>query len=98
MLKRYWMKLKARLSRLMGFGDNKKDEIMKEILKLIHERKELRQNLEELQLQMKDIKDEAEDVYEEIKKIENAMELNERKINELVDALDKESDIESLYR
>ena len=98
MLKQYWMKLKARLSRLMGCRDNKKDEIMKEILKLIHERKELRQNLEELQLQMKDIKDEAEDVYEEIKKIESAMELNERKVSELVDTLDKESDIENLYR
>jgi len=98
MLKQYWMKLKARLSRLMGFRDNKKDEIVKEILKLIHERKELRQNLEELQLQMKDIKDEAEDVYEEIKKIENAMELNERKVNELVETIEKECDIENLYR
>lgn len=98
MLKQYWMKLKARLSRLMGFRDNKKDEIVKEILKLIRERKELRQNLEELQLQMKDIKDEAEDVYEEIKKIENAMELNERKVSELVEAIEKECDIESLYR
>ena len=98
MLKQYWMKLKARLSRLMGFRDNKKDEIMKEILKLIHERKELRQNLEELQLQMKDIKDEAENVYEEIKKIENAMELNERKVTQLAENLDEESGIENLYR
>jgi len=98
MLKQYWMKLKAKLSELMKFKGNKRDEIMKEILTLIRERSKLHQKLEELQIQMKDIKDEAEDVYEEIKKIENAMELNERKVIELVGTLDNESDIEDLYR
>jgi len=82
----------------MKFKGNKRDEIMKEILALIRERSKLHQRLEELQIQMKDIKDEAEDVYEEIKKIENAMELNERKVIELVGTLDNESDIEDLYR
>ena len=98
MLKQYWMKLKTKLSKLMKFKGNKRDEIMKEILTLIRERSKLHQRLEELQIQMKDIKDEAEDVYEEIKKIENAMELNERKVIELVETLDNESDIEGLYR
>ncbi len=82
----------------MKFKGNKRDEIMKEILTLIRERSKLHQKLEELQIQMKDIKDEAEDVYEEIKKIESAMELNERKVIELVGTLDNESDIEDLYR
>jgi len=82
----------------MGLRDNKKDEIMKEILKLIHERKELRQNLEELQLQMKDIKDEAEDVYEEIKKIESAIELNDKKLLKLSENLEEEKDVDTLYR
>ena len=98
MLKQYWMKLKARLSRLMGLRDNKKDEIMKEILKLIHERKELRQNLEELQLQMKDVKDEAEEIYNEIKEMESAMDLNDKKILKLTESLEDESDINALYR
>jgi len=98
MLKQYWMKLKARLNRLMGFRDNKKDEIMKEILKLIHERKELRQNLEELQLQMKDIKDEAEEIYNEIKEMESAMDLNDKKILKLTETLEDESEINTLYR
>ena len=98
MLKQYWMKLKARLSRLMGFRDDKQDEIMKEILKLIHERKELRQNLEELQLQMKDVKDEAEEIYNEIKEMESAMDLNDKKILKLTETLEDESDINTLYR
>jgi len=98
MLKQYWMKLKARLNRLMGFRDNKKDEIMKEILKLIHERKELRQNLEELQLQMKDVKDEAEEIYNEIKEMESAMDLNDKKILKLTETLEDESEINTLYR
>ena len=98
MLKQYWMKLKARLSRLMGCRDNKKDEIMKEILKLIHERKELRQNLEELQLQMKDVKDEAEEIYNEIKEMESAMDLNDKKILKLTETLEDESEINTLYR
>ena len=92
------MKLKTKLRKLMKFKGNKRDEIMKEILTLIRERSKLHQKLEELQIQMKDIKDEAEDVYEEIKKMENAMELNERKVIELVGTLDNESDIEDLYR
>jgi len=82
----------------MKFKGNKRDEIMKEILTLIRERSKLHEKLEELQIQMKDIKDEAEDIYGEIKKIENAMELNERKVIELVGTLDNESDIEDLYR
>ena len=98
MLKQYWMKLKARLSRLMGLRDSRKDEIMKEILKLIHERKELRQNLEELQLQMKDVKDEAEEIYNEIKEMESAMDLNDKKILKLTESLEDESDINTLYR
>ena len=98
MLKQYWMKLKARLNRLMGFRDNKKDEIMKEILKLIHERKELRQNLEELQLQMKDVKDEAEEIYNEIKEMESAIDLNDKKILKLTETLEDESEINTLYR
>ena len=98
MLKQYWMKLKARLSRLMGFRDNKKDEIMKEILKIIHERKELRQNLEELQLQMKDVKEEAEEIYNEIKEIESAMELNDKKLLKLSENLEEEKDVDTLYR
>ena len=98
MLKQYWMKLKARLSRLMGFRDDKKDEIMKEILKLIHERKELRQNLEELQLQMKDVKDEAEEIYNEIREMESAIELNDKKLLRLSENLEEERDVDSLYR
>jgi len=98
MLKRYWMKLKAKLTKLMEFRRNKKDEIMNEILKLIHERREMHQNLEDLQLQMKDIKEAAEDVYKEIKEMENAMEVNEKKLIKLVEAADSESDIDSLYR
>jgi len=82
----------------MGLKRSRRDEIMNKILKLIRERVDLHRNLEELQMQMKDIKDEAEDVYGEIKKIENAMELNERKVIELVGTLDNESDIEDLYR
>ena len=98
MLKRYWMKLKARLNRLMGFRDDKKDEIMREILKLIHERKELRQNLEDLQLQMKDVKDEAEEIYNEIKEMEGAIELNDKKLLRLAENLEEEKDVDTLYR
>ena len=82
----------------MGFGDNKKDEIMKEILKLIHERKELRQNLEELQLQMKDVKDEAEEIYNEIKEMESAIELNDKKLLRLSENLEEKKDVDMLYR
>jgi len=98
MLKQYWMKLKARLNRLMSLRDNRKDEIMKEILKLIHERKELRQNLEELQLQMKDVKDEAEEIYNEIKEMEGAIELNDKKLLRLAENLEEEKDVDTLYR
>ena len=98
MLKQYWMKLKARLNRLMGFRDDKKDEIMREILKLIHERKELRQNLEDLQLQMKDEKDEAEGIYNEIKEMEGAIELNDKKLLRLAENLEEEKDVDTLYR
>jgi len=98
MLKQYWMKLKARLNRLMGFRDDKKDEIMREILKLIHERKELRQNLEDLQLQMKDVKDEAEEIYNEIKEMEGAIELNDKKLLRLSENLEEEKDVDTLYR
>ena len=82
----------------MGFRDDKKDEIMKEILKLIHERKELRQNLEELQLQMKDVKDEAEEIYNEIKEIESAIELNDKKLLRLSENLEEKKDVDMLYR
>ena len=82
----------------MGFRDDKQDEIMKEILKLIHERKELRQNLEELQLQMKDVKDEAEEIYNEIKEMESAIELNDKKLLRLSENLEEERDVDSLYR
>jgi len=71
---------------------------MKEILKLIHERKELRQNLEELQLQMKDVKDEAEEIYNEIKEMESAIELNDKKLLRLSENLEEEKDVDTLYR
>ncbi len=98
MLKQYWMKLKARLNRLMGFRDDKKDEIMRDILKIIHERKELRQNLEELHLQMKEVKDEAEEIYNEIKEMESAIELNDKKLLRLSEDLEEEEDVNTLYR
>jgi len=82
----------------MGFRDDKKDEIMREILKLIHERKELRQNLEDLQLQMKDVKDEAEEIYNEIKEMEGAIELNDKKLLRLAENLEEEKDVDTLYR
>ena len=82
----------------MGFRDNKKDEIMKEILKIIHERKELRQNLEELQLRMKDVKEEAEEIYNEIKEMESAIELNDKKLLRLSENLEEEKDVDTLYR
>jgi len=82
----------------MGFRDNKKDEIMKEILKIIHERKELRQNLEELQLRMKDVKEEAEEIYNEIKEMESAIELNDKKLLRLSENLEEEKDVNTLYR
>jgi len=82
----------------MSLRDNRKDEIMKEILKLIHERKELRQNLEELQLQMKDVKDEAEEIYNEIKEMEGAIELNDKKLLRLAENLEEEKDVDTLYR
>ena len=82
----------------MGFRDDKKDEIMREILKLIHERKELRQNLEELQLQMKDVKDEAEEIYNEIKEMESAIELNDKKLLRLSENLEEKKDVDMLYR
>ena len=82
----------------MGFRDNKKDEIMKEILKIIHERRELRQNLEELQLQMKDVKEEAEEIYNEIKEMESAIELNDKKLLRLSENLEEEKDVDTLYR
>ena len=82
----------------MGFRDDKKDEIMREILKLIHERKELRQNLEDLQLQMKDVKDEAEEIYNEIKEMEGAIELNDKKLLRLSENLEEEKDVDTLYR
>jgi len=98
MLKRYWMKLKAKLTKLMGFKKDKKKEILDRILKLVYERREMHQDLEDLQLQMKDIKEAAEDVYKEIKEMENAMEVNEKNLLRLVENLDEESDIEYLYR
>jgi len=98
MLKRYWMKLKAKLTKLMGFKKDKKKEILDKILKLVYERREMHQDLEDLQLQMKDIKEAAEDVYKEIKEMENAMEVNEKNLLRLVENLDEESDIEYLYR
>ncbi len=98
MLKQYWMKLKARLTELMGFRVNRNDEIMKEILKIIHERKELRQNLEELHLQMKEVKDEAEEIYNEIKEMESAIELNDKKLLRLSEDLEEEEDVNTLYR
>jgi len=82
----------------MSFRDNKKDEIMKEILKIIHERRELRQNLEELQLQMKDVKEEAEEIYNEIKEMESAIELNDKKLLRLSENLEEEKDVDTLYR
>jgi len=92
------MKLKAKLTKLMGFKKDKKKEILDRILKLVYERREMHQDLEDLQLQMKDIKEAAEDVYKEIKEMENAMEVNEKNLLRLVENLDEESDIEYLYR